>query len=105
MDIETAKGEAAARVAAAAADLAALADFIHAHPETAYEERAAAARIADFLASRGFAVTRGAGGVETALVAVPEDAAPGGPTVAMLAEYDALPGLGHACGHNLIAAM
>lgn len=104
-DLETAKREAEARVTAASADLAALADFIHAHPETAYQERAAAARIADLLASRGFAVTRGAGGVETALVALPEDAASGGPTIAMLAEYDALPGLGHACGHNLIAAM
>ncbi|HEX7124922.1 MAG TPA: M20 family metallopeptidase [Thermodesulfobacteriota bacterium] len=105
VDIETAKAEAAARVAAASADLAALADFIHAHPEVAYQERAAAARIAGLLAGRGFAVTRGAGGVETAFVAVPDDAAPGGPTIAMLAEYDALPGLGHACGHNLIAAM
>ncbi len=109
-DLAARKREAAARVAAARGDLVALADWLHAHPETAYREHGAAERIGDLLSAHGFAVTRGAGGVETALVAsagsAPAGSAPPGrPTVALLAEYDALPGLGHGCGHNLIAAM
>jgi amidohydrolase len=106
MDLERLKGEVPKRVAAIAADLEALADRIHAHPELAYEERQAATWLADTLAAHGFRVTLGAGGTETAFVAEPpEPLAKGKPTVAMLAEYDALPKLGHACGHNLIATM
>ncbi len=104
-DLESLKAEATRRVEAAAADLAGLADRLHAHPETAYEERQASAWLAAFLAARGFAVTSGAGGVATAFLAASAPPAPGRPTVAFLAEYDALPKLGHACGHNLIAAM
>lgn len=104
-DLESLKAEAARRVEAAAADLAALADRIHAHPEPGYEERQAAAWLGTFLAGCGFAVTPGAGGVETAFLAASGPPAPGRPTVAFLAEYDALPRLGHACGHNLIATM
>jgi amidohydrolase len=75
---------------------------IHANPETAYEERQAAARIAELLEKNGFKVVRGYLGVETAYRG---DAAGknGGPRVAILAEYDALAELGHGCGHNLIA--
>src|SRR5690606_9166299 len=56
---------------------------------------------ADFLAANGFDVERGVAGLPTAFTAT---AGKGdGPVVAFLAEYDALPGLGHGCGHNLIA--
>jgi len=78
----------------------AVARDIHAHPELGYEEHHASAALADLLERLGFAVTRGVGDTPTAFRA---EAGQGGPTVAVLAEYDALPGLGHACGHNLIA--
>jgi amidohydrolase len=76
---------------------------IHADPETRFEERRASALLAGWLADRGFAVTAPAGGLDTAFVARHDGTAPG-PTVAVLLEYDALPGIGHACGHNLIGA-
>jgi len=73
---------------------------IHAHPELNYEERHAASTLSDALEGWGFAVERGVGRVETAFRA---SAGSGSPTVAFLAEYDALPDIGHGCGHNLIA--
>jgi amidohydrolase len=87
---------------AAADRLDAVARDIHAHPELCYEERYAADRIAGELDRSGIDVERGAGGVATALRA--RFGCPGGARVAVLAEYDALPDIGHACGHNLIAA-
>jgi amidohydrolase len=75
---------------------------IHARPELAYEERFAAELLAGELEKDGIAVERGAGGVPTALRA--RFGSPGGARVAIVAEYDALPEIGHACGHNLIAA-
>ena len=85
-------------------ELIALSQAIHADPELGYQEQRASARLTEMLAANGFGVTRAYGGVETAYRA---DAAgkDGGPTVAILAEYDALPDIGHACGHNLIAMM
>jgi len=59
--------------------------------------------VAGLLEGNGFRVERGAGGIETAFVAKAARSG-SGPRVAFLAEYDALPGMGHACGHNLIAA-
>ncbi len=73
---------------------------IHAHPELNFEERHAAAVLTDALERWGFDVERGVGGTETAFRAT---AGSGSPTVAFLAEYDALPDIGHGCGHNLIA--
>ncbi|OKJ44949.1 M20 family metallopeptidase [Streptomyces sp. CB01580] len=74
---------------------------IHGHPETAFTEHRAAAWCAELLGDQGFAVTAPAHGLDTAFEAVTG----GGPlTVAVVCEYDALPELGHACGHNLIAA-
>jgi amidohydrolase len=82
-------------------DLIALSRFIHAHPEIALEEVKSSAACAEFLAARGFEVERGVAGLPTAFRA---DRASGeGPTIAFLSEYDALPGIGHGCGHNLIA--
>ncbi len=75
--------------------------FIHAHPETAYKEEQAAAAIIDFLKERGFDVETGVADLETAFIA--RHGKGGGPKIAVLAEYDALAGLGHGCGHNLIA--
>ena len=75
---------------------------IHAHPELAFREHRAAARLADELEAGGFTVERGAGGLPTAFRAELHGGEPG-PTVAILAEYDALPGVGHGCGHNVIA--
>ena len=76
---------------------------IHAHPELNYEERHAAEVLADSLERHGFQVERGVGGVETAFRATIIGGRGDGPTVALLAEYDALPDIGHGCGHNLIA--
>jgi amidohydrolase len=85
-----------------APELDALSRRIHAHPEVGFLEVEAARWLGEFLEKHGYAVEREAGGVATAFRAT----APGatdGPTVAFLAEYDALPGIGHGCGHNLIA--
>ena len=76
---------------------------IHAHPELNYQEHHAAAVLADSLERHGFQVERGVGGVETAFRATILGGRGDGPTVALLAEYDALPDIGHGCGHNLIA--
>jgi amidohydrolase len=76
---------------------------IHARPELNYQEHHAARVLADVLERHGFQVERGVGGVETAFRGVIQDGKGDGPTVALLAEYDALPGIGHGCGHNLIA--
>lgn len=79
-----------------------LAQRIHENPELRYEEHKAAAWIAETLQSLlGIEVERGTGGLATAFRARVGN---GGPRVAVLAEYDALPEIGHACGHNLIAA-
>src|SRR3954453_5688682 len=75
---------------------------IHANPELAFREHRASARLADELEQGGFTVERGAGGLPTAFRASLSYGQPG-PTIAILAEYDALPGIGHACGHNVIA--
>ncbi len=73
---------------------------IHANPEIAFQEKQAAALLAGELEKNGFTVERGVAGLETAFVATHGQ---GKPAVGFLAEYDALRGLGHACGHNLIA--
>jgi amidohydrolase len=99
-DIEQARAAALAAIDTADGDLRDLSLDIHAHPELAHEEHHAHEVLTDFLEQRGFAVERGAHGLPTAFRAV---AGSGDPTVAVLCEYDALPGIGHACGHNLIA--
>ncbi len=74
---------------------------IHDHPETAFEEDRASAWTAETLANGGFEVATGTAGMPTAFVA---EIGTGPLVVAICAEYDALPGVGHACGHNIIAA-
>ncbi|GAA0461919.1 peptidase M20 [Paractinoplanes deccanensis] len=96
------KQAAAATVAALAPDLIGLSERLHAHPETAWEEHRAAAWVGELLAGAGFTVTPRYLGLDTALLATYGS----GPfRLGLCAEYDALPGLGHACGHNLIAAI
>src|SRR5712692_3769628 len=75
---------------------------IHANPELLFKEHRASARLADELERGGLRVERGVGGLPTAFRAELDGGEPG-PTLAILAEYDALPGIGHACGHNIIA--
>ncbi|MEX0783459.1 MAG: M20 family metallopeptidase [Dehalococcoidia bacterium] len=84
----------------ASAGLRELSLAIHSRPELNFEEHQAHALLTDYLAAAGFAVTRGAYDLPTAFRAT---AGAGSPTIAVFCEYDALPGIGHACGHNLIA--
>ncbi len=81
--------------------LVALARGIHARPELRFEEHEALRLVTELLEARGHVVERGLAGMATAFRARRGD--PRGPRVAVLAEYDALPEIGHACGHNLIA--
>src|SRR5437016_7043501 len=82
-------------------DLETLSRRIHDNPELCYQEVKAAGGRTEFLAAQGFKVERGVAGVETALRATLETGE--GPTIAIMCEYDALPSIGHACGHNAIA--
>lgn len=74
---------------------------IHANPELGFQEHKAMAWITELMEEAGFRVERGIGGMLTAFLAT---WGTGRPAVAFLAEYDALPGIGHGCGHNIIAA-
>jgi amidohydrolase len=70
-------------------------------PETLFQERQAAGWLAELLRDAGYEVEAGVGGLETAFTATRRNGA--GPTVGLFAEYDALPEIGHGCGHNLLA--
>ncbi len=102
-DVEHLKSRAAEAVDRLAEELWQLALRIHANPELAYKEEKAAAWLTEFFETQGCRVERAAGGVPTAFRAEVPGAGPG-PTVAIMAEYDALPSIGHACGHNIIAS-
>jgi amidohydrolase len=77
-----------------------MAQELHAHPELAFEEHFAAELLTNELEEHGFEVERGVAGLDTAFIATYGS---GEPVIGILAEYDALPKIGHACGHNLIA--
>ena len=85
-------------------ELTELADTIWNNPEYNFKEYKACRSITGLLENHGFEVERGTGGIETAFHAFCDSGKPG-PHIAFLAEYDAVPGMGHACGHNLMAAM
>jgi len=105
MNVAELKQRAAQRVADLAGDLIDISRQIHANPELNFEEHDAHALLTEALNDLGgpnIAVTRSAYGVDTAFDAV--SGTVDGPTIAVLCEYDALPGIGHACGHNIIAA-
>ena len=88
-------------VDAVAPQVIALSKQIHAHPELRFEEHRAAAWLAESIEQAGIPVERGVGDLPTAFRA--RVGSGSGPRIAILAEYDALPEIGHACGHNLIA--
>ncbi|HEX8969308.1 MAG TPA: M20 family metallopeptidase [Chloroflexota bacterium] len=85
-----------------AAELIETADWIHAHPEIGHQEIEASRRLSGMLRAAGIPVEMGTAGMATAFKAELQGAHAARPRVAILAEYDALPGLGHGCGHNLI---
>lgn len=80
--------------------LTAMADDIFDHPELGYQEVYAEKQITDYLSQGGFVVAHGVGGVDTAFRAEFKNGE-GGPRIGLLCEYDALEGLGHACGHHM----
>lgn len=85
-----------------AQELIGLSHTLYENPEIGFQEYKACQWLSEYLSSKGFEVERGAGGVETAFYAkMPHQNAT--PRIAFLAEYDALPKIGHGCGHNLIA--
>ena len=96
------KSRVAGAVDRLADELEALAHRIHDTPELAFKEEQAHAWLTEFLGRHGAKVERSIGGLPTAFRATIEGSGPG-PTIAIMAEYDALPGIGHACGHNVIA--
>ena len=104
-----AKARLAAAVEAARDEIVDLSHRIHADPESAFEEHHAAAWVAEILARHGFTVEHPAGSLATAVRATRRGGRTtgtggNGPRIGILAEYDALPGLGHGCGHNTMAA-
>lgn len=101
MTPEAVKQRAAEEVERRKAQLVTLSHAIHENPELSWEEHAAAALVADALRDAGFAVEVGPYDIPTAVEAVYGD---GDLTVVICAEYDALPGIGHGCGHNVIAS-
>jgi len=101
MNVEALKKDAAAAVDSMRAELLKLSHAIHQEPELALEEFKSAARLADAVAAHDLPVQREAFGLKTAYVA--DFGRDSGPVIAVLSEYDALPGVGHACGHNIIA--
>lgn len=80
-------------------ELIQIADDIFRHPETAYQEYRSAGILSGFLARQGFEITEKTAGIDTAFTAKWGE---GSPVLGFLAEYDALPEAGHACGHNLL---
>jgi amidohydrolase len=82
-------------------ELIATSHKIHANPEVMFKEFESAEMLEELLEKYGFAVEKGVAGMPTAFRAVKEGTSPR-PAIAILGEYDALPGVGHACGHNII---
>jgi len=101
MQLHEAKALVDAKAARLEATIRSISTFLYEHPELGLEEHRAAAYLSRLLAERGFQVEPGLAGLPTAFSAVTGGP---GPTIAFMAEYDALPAVGHGCGHNLIAA-
>ncbi len=101
MSLESLKKDVCAAVDAMRDELLRLSHAIHDEPELALEEFKAAKRLTDGVAGHDVPVQREAYGLPTGYVS--EFGKASGPTIAILSEYDALPGIGHACGHNVIA--
>ena len=101
MDMTGMKHEIEALAEAHREEFEAVSACIFEHPELAFQEKTAQNELCSLLERHGFSVKRGAGSLDTAFVAEYNSGKPG-MTFAFLCEYDALPELGHACGHNLI---
>jgi amidohydrolase len=101
-NVDKLKSRVVAEIDARRDELIRISDTIHANPELAFEEFESAALLTSILEQDGFTVQRGVAGLETAFVASCISQKGARPVVALLAEYDALAGLGHACGHNII---
>ena len=101
MGLLEAKKEICSYIDSIAPELIELSHSIHAQPELAYEEHFAHQCLTKTLSEKGLEVEKGAYELDTAFEA---NAGSSGPIIALLCEYDALPGIGHACGHNIIAA-
>ena len=100
-DIEELKAQVSSEIDAHRHQLSELSLKIHSNPELGFQEVKAAAWLTEYLEGNGFFIERGICELPTAFRG---SYGQGKPAIAILAEYDALPGLGHACGHNLIAA-
>ncbi|MDD6569958.1 MAG: amidohydrolase, partial [Acidaminococcus sp.] len=87
-------------VDAQAADLWRMSDAIFDHPEIGPNEVFASGLLTDYLKAHGFQVEKGVGGLPTAFRAIWKNGE-GGPNLGLLCEYDALPGMGHGCGHQM----
>jgi amidohydrolase len=101
-NVQRLKERVCAAVDRRAAELIETADWIHAHPEIGHQEVEASRRLSGMLHAAGIPVAMGTADMATAFKAELGGAGVQRPRVAILAEYDALPGLGHGCGHNLI---
>src|SRR5580658_4309003 len=101
MDTQAAKDVAAAVIAERLPDLVALSHSVHATPELCFEEVRSSHAVAEALRAGGLTVTEGVYDIPTALES---RSGAGELVIAVCAEYDALPDVGHACGHNIIAA-
>jgi len=101
MSVDTMKASAATDVRSAAGVLTSVSHELWEHPELAFEEEHAAKVCVEALSDAGFDVTTGVAGLDTSFVA---EYGSGSLVVGICAELDALPGVGHACGHNIIAA-
>ena len=99
MDIDKLKSEAIAKVDSQRPKLVALSHRIHDNPETGFHEVKAAKWLSAYLEANGFKIERGICDLPTAFRATYGN---GKPVIALMAEYDALPQIGHACGHNII---
>jgi amidohydrolase len=103
MSLESLRKEVASAVDAMRGELLELSHAIHAEPELSLHEFKAAARLSSEIEKHELPVVRESFGLKTAFVS--EFGNADGPTLAILSEYDALPGIGHACGHNIIATI
>ena len=103
MSMSTPTDRLAAIVAEVVPEALELSHRVHANPEIAYEERQAASWTAELLERHGFEIERPVAGLETAFVAR-RKGGQAGPVIAFLGEYDALPEVGHGCGHNLMCS-
>lgn len=101
LDLAEVKKEVCEYIDSIAPDLVEISHAIHSKPELGYEEHFAHNCLTEALLQKGLEVEKGAYELETAFEA---KAGSSGPVIALLCEYDALPGIGHACGHNIIAA-